>query len=46
MCVIISAIPSFILVLAVEEEEEEEEEERDGKYFITYCKTDQRQKEA
>jgi hypothetical protein len=42
MCVIISAIPSFILVLAVEEEEEE----RDGKYFITYCKTDQRQKEA
>jgi hypothetical protein len=46
MCVIIiiiiissSTIPSFILVFAMEEE-------RDGKHFITDCKTDQRQKEV
>ena len=39
MCVTISTIPSFILALAMKEE-------RDGKHFVTYCKTDQRQKEV
>jgi hypothetical protein len=39
MCVVIinNTIPSFILALAMEEE-------RDGKHFITDCKTYQRQK--
>jgi hypothetical protein len=47
MCVTISTIPSFILVLAMEEEgEEEEEEKRNESHFITYCNTDQRQKEV
>jgi hypothetical protein len=42
MCIIIiiSTIPSFIPALAMEEEK------RDGKHFITDCKTDQRQKEV
>jgi hypothetical protein len=37
--IIISTIPSFILVLAMEEQ-------WDGKHFITDFKTDQRQKEV
>jgi hypothetical protein len=37
--IIISTIPSFIIVLAMEEQ-------WDGKHFITDCKTDQRQKEV
>ncbi|HJU95755.1 MAG TPA: hypothetical protein VJ643_06950 [Nitrososphaera sp.] len=37
--VISNTIPSSILVLAMEEE-------KDGKHFITDCKTDQQQKEV